>query len=80
MLELQKSLTKRRTDSRSSKSSLNQHSSRNIKAASRLVKVDSKSIDSKIEKIESKIDIAKTNSRFYYSQIAEKAKNYSKNF
>jgi hypothetical protein len=80
MLELQKSLTKRRTDSRSSRSTLNNHSSTNIKTVSRHAKVDSNSIDSKIERIESKIDVAKTNSRFYYSQIAEKAKSYSKNF
>lgn len=70
MLELQKSLDKRRTDSRSSRSSLNHNSSRNLKVVNKNLKVDSKSIDSKIEKIESKIDIAKTNSRFYYSQIA----------
>ena len=70
MLELQKKFDKR-PESGSSRSSLNP------KSASRLLKhspqrqdlTDTKSIDSKIERIESKIDNAKTNSHFYFNQI-----------
>jgi hypothetical protein len=69
MLELQKKLD-RRTESRSSRSSLNPKSSRLQKNCAPKYNPDQRSIDAKIEKIETKIDIAKTNSQFYYSQIA----------
>ena len=79
MLELQKKLDKR-TESRSSRSSLNPKSSRLLKNFAPKYNLDQRSIDAKIEKIETKIDIAKTNSQFYYSQIAQRAKSYSKNY
>lgn len=79
-LELQKSFSKLRTDSRSSHSSLNQKESRSNLSFHRRMNSDTEDVSYKIQNIEFKLDQAKTNSQFYYSQIAQRAKGYGKNF
>ena len=81
MLEAQKTFDKRNTNSRSSRISVNPHSSRVQKSHIRTVDSDlANSVEMRIGYIEDKINNASSNSREHFSRVADKAKGYSHNF
>lgn len=81
MLEAQKTLANRRTDSRSSRTSVIKQSSRISKSHLRRAESGlTESVELRMSRFEERMNNASSNSKLHFEQVAEKARSYSRNF